>query len=36
MEGSNMKDGTRRIRPRSDILRCENAQVMMKFSKKYG
>ena len=36
MEGSNMSDGTRKIRPKSDILRCENAQVMMKFSKKFG
>lgn len=35
MEGSNMKDGTKKIRPKSDILRCENAQVMMKFCKKF-
>ena len=37
MEGSvNQTDGTKQLRPKSDILRCENAQVMMKFCKKFG
>lgn len=35
MEGSNMSDGTKKIRPKSDILRSENAQIMMKFCLKF-